>query len=256
MISQNGEQLGKKGENVKKNVSGPAGHSHVINKEIKRMTDIFAELGFVIANGPELETEFYNFDALNIPADHSSRDMQDTFWVKTAPSTDGKSERKLLRTHTSPVQIRFMQNHKPPFGILAPGKVYRNEATDATHEFQFHQVEGMYINKNVSLRDLKGTLDYFFKKYYGPDVKIRFRPSYFPFVEPGVEIDIWVNGRWLEVMGAGVMHPNVLKSGGIDPTEWSGFAFGMGFDRIVMAKYGIDDVRLLYSGDLRLVRQF
>lgn len=225
------------------------GYSHVMNQEIRIITDIFAELGFVVANGPELETEFYNFDALNIPADHPARDMQDTFWVKG-------EEKRLLRTHTSNVQIRFMQANTPPYGMLAPGKVYRNEATDATHEAQFHQVEGMYINKKVSMKDLKGTLEYFFKKYYGEDAKIRFRPSFFPFVEPGVEVDVLFKGKWLEVMGAGLMHPKVLKAGGIDSTEWSGFAFGMGFDRIIMIKYGIDDVRYLYSGDLRFTRQF
>jgi phenylalanyl-tRNA synthetase alpha chain len=149
-----------------------------------------------------------------------------------------------------------MQANKPPFGMLAPGKVYRNEATDATHEAQFHQVEGMYINKKVSLGDLKSTLEYFFKKYYGDDAKIRFRPCFFPFTEPGIEIDVWFRGKWLEVMGAGITHPNVLRAGGVDPNEWSAFAFGMGFDRVVMIKYGIDDIRFLYSGDLRLIRQF
>ncbi len=226
------------------------GHSHVMNQEIRIIAEIFAELGFVVANGPELETEFYNFDALNFPKDHPARDMQDTFWIK------GGDEKMLLRTHTSNVQIRFMQGNTPPFGMLAPGKVYRNEATDATHEAQFHQVEGMYVNKKVSLKDLKGTLEHFFKKYYGKDAKIRFRPSFFPFVEPGVEVDVLFKGKWLEVMGAGIMHPNVLKAGNIDPSEWSGYAFGMGFDRIVMIKYGIDDIRFLYSGDLRFVRQF
>lgn len=228
------------------------GNSHVMNQEIRIICDIFAELGFVVANGPELESEFYNFDALNIPSDHPARDMQDTFWVKGEKG----EERKLLRTHTSNVQIRFMQANQPPYGMLAPGKVYRNEATDATHEAQFHQVEGMYINKKVSLKDLKGTLEYFFKKYYGEDAKIRFRPSFFPFVEPGVEVDVLFKGKWLEVMGAGLMHPKVLEAGGVDSSEWSGFAFGMGFDRIIMIKYGIDDVRLLYSGDLRFTRQF
>lgn len=228
------------------------GNSHVMNQEIRIICDIFAELGFVVANGPELESEFYNFDALNIPSDHPARDMQDTFWVKGEKG----EERKLLRTHTSNVQIRFMQANQPPYGMLAPGKVYRNEATDATHEAQFHQVEGMYINKKVSLKDLKGTLEYFFKKYYGEDAKIRFRPSFFPFVEPGVEVNVLFKGKWLEVMGAGLMHPKVLEAGGVDSSEWSGFAFGMGFDRIIMIKYGIDDVRLLYSGDLRFTRQF
>ena len=183
--------------------------------------------------------------------------MQDTFWLKEKDDT-GKN--LVLRTHTSPVQIHYMQTHKPPFRIIVPGKVYRNEATDATHEAQFYQVEGLAIDKNVSLAELKGTLDTFYKKYFGPDVELRFRPSFFPFTEPSVEVDIkWTKDgqeKWLEVMGAGLVNPLVLKAAGLDPKEWRGFAFGGGLERLVMIKYGINDVRQFYTGDLRFVNQF
>ncbi|MBP6858682.1 MAG: phenylalanine--tRNA ligase subunit alpha [Candidatus Pacebacteria bacterium] len=243
------------------------GHLHPMTQMIREIQTIFEKIGFEVAQGPELETEFYNFDALNIPAGHPARGMQDTFWIKD-PKSDVKSqmskvknesqstEHLVLRTHTSPVQIRYMQNHKPPFKIIVPGKVYRNEATDATHEAQFHQVEGLYIEEKVSLAELKGTLEYFFKALFGNDVQMRFRPSYFPFVEPGVEVDIFFKGRWLEVMGAGPVHENVLRMAGIDPEKYSGYAFGGGIDRLLMIRYGLDDIRLLYSGDLRFVNQF
>ena len=241
------------------------GHLHPITQTIREIYAVFAELGFEVATGPELEYEFYNFDALNIPKDHPSRDMQDTFWLKDK-SSDPKLGRRLLTTQTSAVQIRYMEKHKPPFRVIVPGKVFRNEATDATHEAQFFQLEGLLVDKKVSLADLKGTLEHAFKKLFGANAEIRFRPSYFPFVEPGVEVDVkWekpakdgVPGetKWLEVLGAGLVHPNVLRAGGVDPTEWQGFAFAFGLDRIVMLKYGIDDIRQLYSGDLRFVNQF
>jgi phenylalanyl-tRNA synthetase alpha chain len=229
------------------------GHIHPITEATEEIRKIFSEIGFSLVEGPEVETEFYNFDALNFPKDHPARDMQDTFWLKGKNAEDQKM---LLRTHTSPVQIRYMQNHKPPFAIVVPGKVFRNEATDATHEAQFYQYEALLIGKKISMANLKGVIEYFFKKYFSPDVEIRFRPSFFPFVEPGVEVYMQRNGKWLEMMGAGLIHPNVLKAGGIDPEVWTGFAFGGGIDRLIMLKYGIDDVRLLYSGDLRLVNQF
>lgn len=237
------------------------GHLHPMSQIIREIETIFADIGFEVALGPELETEFYNFDALNIPAGHPARGMQDTFWIKPPKEkADGEkvihTEKLVLRTHTSPVQIRYMQSHKPPYKIIVPGKVYRNEATDVTHEAQFYQLEGLYIDKKVSISELKGTMEYFFKKLFGDDVKLRFRPSYFPFVEPGVEADIFFKGRWLEVMGAGLVHANVLKMAGLDPEEWSGFAFGGGIDRLLMIKYGVDDIRQIYSGDLRFVNQF
>ncbi|MDD5318872.1 MAG: phenylalanine--tRNA ligase subunit alpha [Candidatus Pacebacteria bacterium] len=231
------------------------GHLHIMTQAVRDIARIFDEIGFSVVQGPELETEFYNFDALNIPADHPARDMQDTFWLKTKPG----QERKLLRTHTSSVQIRFMQSLKDnprPFKIIMPGKVFRNEATDATHEAQFFQIEGLYVNEHVSMAELKGTLALFFKKFLGPEVKIRFRSSYFAFVEPGIEVDVLWKGKWLELLGAGIVHPNVLSAAGLDPKKWQGFAFGGGIDRLIMLRYGIDDVRHLYSGDLRLINQF
>ncbi|MSR78650.1 MAG: phenylalanine--tRNA ligase subunit alpha [Candidatus Taylorbacteria bacterium] len=230
------------------------GHIHPISRAIFEIREIFEELGFAIAVGPELETEWYNFDALNIPADHPARDMQDTFWVK--PRVDGK----VLRTHTSPVQIRYMMDKlkagiKPPYKIVVPGKVFRNEATDATHEAEFFQLEGLYVDKQVSMAHLKGTLEYFFKKFFGPDVEIRFRPSFFGFTEPSAEVDMKYKGKWLEMLGSGLIHPNVLKAAGV-PEGYSGFAFGCGIDRLAILKTGIPDIRMFYNGDLRLVNQF
>lgn len=231
------------------------GHLHPITSTIREIYSVFHELGFEIALGPELEYEYYNFDSLNIPADHPSRDMQDTFWIKEDKKSD-RFGRRLLATQTSAVQIRFMETHKPPFRTIVPGKVFRNEATDATHEAQFFQLEGLLVDKNVSLAHLKGILEEAFKKLFGPKAEIRFRPSYFPFVEPGVEVDVKWGDRWLEVVGAGLVHPNVMRAGGLDPSQWQGFAFAFGIDRIVMLKHNIDDIRLLYSGDLRFVNQF
>jgi len=231
------------------------GHLHPITSVIREIATIFDRMGFSVVQGPELEDEFHNFDALNVPADHPARDMQDTFWIKTKPS----ETRKLPRTHTSSVQIRFLESIKDnprPFKVIMPGKVYRNEATDATHEAQFFQVEGLYVNKKVSMAELKGTLERFCLEFFGPDAKIRFRSSYFGFVEPAVEVDVWWKNRWLEVFGAGLVHPNVLEASGLDSKEWRGFAFGAGLDRLLMVRYGIDDIRHLYSGDLRLINQF
>ncbi len=229
------------------------GHIHPISQSISEIRAIFSELGFEIADGPNIESEYYNFDALNVPRDHPARDMQDTFWVKGRQET-------VLRTHTSPVQIRYMETHKPPIRIIVPGRVYRNEATDATHEAQFFQLEGLYVNKDATLGHLKGTLEYFFSKFFGDEMKVRFRPSFFPFVEPGVEVDMGFTRRgeekWLEVMGAGMVHPNVLKNVSIDPNEYRGFAFGGGIERLLMIRHSIDDIRLFHGGDLRLVNQF
>lgn len=229
------------------------GHFHIMTQAVREIAAIFDELGFVPVTGPELETEYYNFDALNIPADHPARDMQDTFWLK------GDAERRLLRTHTTAVQVRYMESlkdHPRPFKIIVPGKVFRNEATDATHEAQFYQLDCMYVNEQVSMAELKGTLEFFYKRFLGPEARIRFRPSYFSFVEPGVEVDAYWKGKWLEMCGAGLVHPSVMRAGGFDPDRWKGFAFGGGIDRLVMLRYGIDDVRHLYNGDLRLVNQF
>lgn len=211
---------------------------------------LFSEMGFEVADGPEMEDQFHNFDALNVPKDHPARDMQDTFFVKGAVGPDDLP--KVMRTHTSPVQVRYMEKHGAPVRIIVPGKVFRNEATDATHEAQFHQIEGLMVDKDVTLGHLKGTLLTFFKKYLGDDIDIRLRPGYFPFVEPGVEVDLRFNDKWLEVLGAGMVHPNTLKAAGLNPDEYQGFAFGMGIDRIAMMKYNFKDVRDFYTGDLRL----
>jgi len=237
------------------------GHLHPVTTLIREINAVFSSMGFKIADGPEIEDEYHNFDALNVPKDHPARDMQDTFWIK------GKEE-AVLRTHTSPVQIRYMETHKPPFNIIVPGKVFRYEATDAAHETQFYQIEGLAVGEDITLANLKGVLDTLLKKLFGDDIKTKLRPGYFPFVEPGVEIDMLCfrckgdgctsckQGGWIEILGAGMVHPNVLNGVGIDSRKWRGFAFGVGVDRIAMLKYGIDDVRDLYSGDLRLVNQF
>jgi phenylalanyl-tRNA synthetase alpha chain len=237
----------------------PPGHQHPITQMIAEINHIFAELGFVFAEGPEAETEHYNFDRLNVAKDHPSRDMQDTFWFKSADTR----EPMVLRTHTSPVQARYMEQHEPPIRIIAPGKVFRNEATDATHEAQFYQYEGLCIDRGVHLGHLKGTIEYFFSKFFSGTTEVRFRPSYFPFVEPGVEVDMRLLegegplvGKWIEVMGAGMVHPHVLRDSGIDPNEFSGYAFGMGIDRLGVMKFAVADVRDYYTGDLRFVNQF
>ena len=228
------------------------GHIHPITRVTNDVEKIFSKLGFGIALGPEIETEYYNFDALNIPANHPARDMWDTFWLKP------ENSKKLLRTHTSPMQVRYAETHKPPFKIIVPGKTYRHEATDSTHEAQFHQVEGLVVDKDISLANLKWTLEQFFHEFFGPDSKIRMRPSYFPFTEPSVEIDVWfpAQNKWLEVMGAGLVHPQVIKNFGLDPDEWSGFAFGGGLERLAILKYGIPDIRMFSDGDLRMINQF
>jgi phenylalanyl-tRNA synthetase alpha chain len=248
----------------------PQGHLHPITHLIDDVSRIFTEMGFDIEDGPELETEYYNFDALNVPKDHPSRDMQDTFWVKPRPED---KEALLLRTQTSSVQIRYMktkveENIEPPYAIVVPGKVFRNEATDATHEAQFYQIEGLLIGKDITLGTLKGVLGKFFAELFGTDATVRFRSSFFPFVEPGVEVDmqcfkckgtgcnVCKGSGWIEIMGAGMVHPKVLLECGVDPRKWQGFAFGGGLDRMAMLKWGIDDVRLLYNGDLRVVDQF
>ncbi len=235
------------------------GSKHIITKTLDEIKDIFKSFGFVVASGPELETDYYNFSALNFPEDHPARDMQDTFFI---------SKDLLLRTHTSPVQIRYMESHKPPIRIIAPGRVFRNEAISARSHCIFHQVEGLYVDKNVTFAELKGTLINFAKLFYGSDVSIRFRPSFFPFTEPSAEMDvscIICKGKgcrlckytgWLEILGCGMVDPNVFNSVNYDPEIYTGYAFGMGIERIAMLKYGIDDIRILFENDLRFLRQF
>ncbi len=242
------------------------GRLHLTTQVLEEICSIFTSMGFQIAEGPEVEWEYYNFEALNMPADHPARDMFDTLWVDF--KTKNSDKPMLLRTHTSPVQIRVMEKSRPPIRVIAPGRVYRYEATDATHEWMFYQVEGLAVDKNITLADLKGTLFEFARRLFGADRKCRFRCDYFPFVEPGVEvaIDCWVcrgagcrlcgNSGWIEILGAGMVHPEVLRRVNIDPDIYSGFAFGMGVERIPILRYGIDDIRLFYSNDLRFLRQF
>ena len=211
-------------------------------------------LGFQVEEGPEIELDKYNFDMLNIPEDHPARDMWDTMWIDEKINNNG--EKMLLRTHTSPVQARIMENQDPPVRVIVPGKCYRYEATDSTHEWHFYQVEGLAVDKNLTFSDLKGTLYEFAKKMFGSETKIRFRCDYFAFVEPGVDMSIYWEGKWLEILGAGMVHPKVFEKVGYEDKDLSGFAFGMGPERIAMIKHNIDDIRLFYSNDLRFLEQF
>ncbi|MCD6440890.1 MAG: phenylalanine--tRNA ligase subunit alpha [Candidatus Marinimicrobia bacterium] len=235
------------------------GNLHPVTKTMNRICDIFREMGFGIEFGPEIETDFNNFQALNFPDNHPARDMQDTFFIE---------DDILLRTHTSPIQIRTMLKKKPPIRILAPGRVFRNEAINSRSYCVFHQVEGLYVDENVSFAELKMTIEVFTKKFFGKDVQIRFRPSYFPFTEPSAEVDVSCficggkgcrlckHAGWLEIMGCGMVDPNVLEACGIDSERYTGYAFGMGPDRITLLKYGINDIRLLFEGDVRFLKQF
>ncbi len=237
------------------------GGPHLLTKLIEEIEDLFIGMGFEIAEGPEVEQDYYNFEALNLPKGHPARDMQDSFYI---------TEDLLMRTHTSPVQARTMENHegRGPVKIICPGKVYRRDTDDATHSHQFTQIEGLYVDKNVRMSDLKGVLDTFAKKIFGQNREIRLRPSFFPFTEPSVEMDISCKichgsgcsvckqTGWIEILGAGMVHPNVLKMAGFDPEVYTGFAFGMGPERIAMLKYGVDDIRHFYTNDNRFLKQF
>lgn len=238
---------------------GTVGHRHVVSQTFKELKAIFYGMGYSLATGPEVELEYYNFQALNFPDEHPSRDLQDTFYV---------SDDILLRTHTSPVQIRYMQENKPPLKIIATGRVYRNESIDQSHAAEFHQIEGLYVDSDVSLADLKKDVEILIQQLFGPKIKVRFRPHFFPFTEPSVEVDMScfackgegcsVCGQtgWIEVMGAGMVHPNVFRAVGYDPEQYSGFAFGLGVDRVAMLKNEIDDIRLFLANDLRFLEQF
>ena len=224
------------------------GGLHPLTRTLERIEMLFRSLGFAVADGPEIEDDFHNFTALNTPENHPARSMHDTFYVEGG---------LVLRTHTSPIQIRYMETHAPPIRIIAPGRVYRVDS-DATHSPMFHQVEGLWIGDDVSFADLKGVFSEFLRNFFErDDVTLRFRPSFFPFTEPSAEIDMRVgDGGWLEIAGAGQVHPNVLRAVNIDPERWQGFAFGMGPDRLAMVRYGVDDLRLFYENDLRFLRQF
>ncbi|MEP0910062.1 phenylalanine--tRNA ligase subunit alpha [Leptolyngbya sp. GB1-A1] len=224
----------------------PQGHAHPLTSTIDRALDIFVGLGYTVAQGPEMETDYYNFEALNTPADHPARDMQDTFYLP-----DGN----LLRTHTSSVQIRYMENNEPPIRVAAPGRVYRRDTVDATHAAVFHQIEILAIDEGLTFTDLRGTIKIFLESMFG-DIEVRFRPSFFPFTEPSAEVDVKWRGRWLEVLGCGMVDPNVLKAVGYDPEIYTGFAAGFGVERFAMVLHQIDDIRRLYASDLRFLRQF
>ena len=235
------------------------GAAHPLSLVLGEIIDVFVGLGFAVADGPEVESDYYNFEALNIPKDHPARDMQDTFYV---------SEDVLLRTHTSPVQIRTMLRQRPPVRIICPGRVYRRDALDMTHSPVFHQVEGLAVDRDISMADLRGTLELFARELFGTDSRIRFRPSFFPFTEPSAEVDVLCfvckgagcrlckASGWLEILGSGMVHPQVLRTVGYDPEEVTGWAFGMGVERIAMLRYGIDDIRLFFENDLRFLQQF
>jgi phenylalanyl-tRNA synthetase alpha chain len=235
----------------------PQGHKHPLTQVLEEVQEIFHGLGFSVAEGPEVELDYYNFEALNIPRDHPARDMQDTFYV---------SDEVVLRTHTSPVQIRVMEKQRPPIRIIVPGKVYRCDA-DVRHSPMFHQIEGLMVDREISLGDLKGVLEAFVQQFFGQSVKMRFRPSYFPFTEPSAEVDIQCvkclgsgcqlcGSGWLEILGSGMVNPALYRFVGYDSEEYTGFAFGMGAERLAMLKYGIDDIRLFYENDLRFLQQF
>lgn len=235
------------------------GRKHVITQALEEFINIFSEMGFTVQSGPVIESDWYNFGALNTPEHHPARSMQDTIYLDSE---------HLLRTHTSPIQIRVMEGTKPPIRIIAPGKAFRNEEITARSHVFFHQIEGLYIDKNVTFADLFGTMSEFLQRLFGKDVKVRYRPSYFPFVEPGLEVDahclacrgkgcsICKHTGWLEICGAGMVHPEVLKNGGIDPEEYSGFAWGMGVERLVMLRNGIPDIRMFVQNDMRMLQQF
>ena len=239
--------------------SNKQGRLHPLNTVLDDLIDIFQSMGFDVVDGPEVETDYYNFEALNVPADHPARDMQDTFYL---------GENLLLRTQTSAAQIRTMKKRKPPIRIICPGRVFRADEVDATHSPVFHQVEGLVVDKGITMCDLKGTLEQFAHEIYGPETKVKFRPSFFPFTEPSVEVDVSCSecggkgcrvckgSGWIEILGAGMVHPHVLSECGIDPEEYSGFAFGIGLDRLTTTRYKISDIRLLFENDIRFLEQF
>lgn len=234
------------------------GSLHPLTQTLEEMKNIFYRLGFTIAHGPEIEDDFHNFTALNFPPNHPARDEQDTFFVRK--SEDPNMEDLVLRTHTSPVQIRLMEQQQPPIRAIMPGRVYRNEAVSPKSYFLFHQVEALYVDENVSVADLKETLITFVKLMFGNDVKYRLRPGFFPFTEPSLEMDIWwgskQSGKWLEILGSGMVDPNVFKAAGVDHEKYTGFAWGMGVERIAILRHGIDDIRTFYENDIRFLEQF
>lgn len=238
------------------------GHRHILMRVIDELTELFARMGFDVADGPEVEDEFHNFIALNIPERHPARDPLDNFYLAPAPGSAAVAGNlRLLRTQTSTVQIRVMENQKPPIRVVIPGRVYRPDTHDMTHLSMFHQLEALVVDKNVTMVDLKSTIQQFVKAYFGEQARMRFCPSFFPFTEPSAEVDVWFDlpdgkSRWVELGGCGMVHPNVLKTCGVDPEQYGGWAFGFGVERIAMRKYGINDIRLFVENDVRFLRQF
>lgn len=246
------------------------GHLHPLSKIEEEIRQIFLVMNFSVVEGPEIETEYYNFDTLNIPHNHPARDAWNTFWIKSENQKSkipegprlggacgaGKNQKLLLRTHTSPMQIRYMETHQPPFQIVVPGRVFRYEATDISHETTFSQVEGLMVGKDISLANFKFIIEELLKNLFNKEIEFEFRPSYYPFVEPGVDVFMKWRGRWLEVAGSGMVHPKLFEAVGYNPYEWQGFAFGFGLNRLAMIKYNIPDIRLFYSSDLRFIKQF
>lgn len=249
----------EKGFDVDLDVTAPGekvelGRLHPLTQIKRRARSIFKQLGFSVVEGPEVETEWYNFDALNIPEDHPARDMWDTFWIK---QESGKEQgRLLLRTHTSPVQIRYMEQHNPPLRIIVPGRCFRHEKPDSSHDIQFDQIEGLMVAEEVSAAHFKAVIRKFLDRFFKKEVESRIRPSYFPFTEPSFEVDVKVEDQWVETLGAGMVHPKVFNAAGYNPKRWKGYAFGIGVDRLAMMKYEIDDIRLFYENDLRFLKQF
>lgn len=261
-MNKKAQEIRLKKETLDISISGKqreVGALHPLNAVLNDLIDIFRSMGFDVVDGPEVETDYYNFEALNVPKDHPARDMQDTFYL---------TENLLLRTQTSAAQIRTMEKRKPPIRIICPGRVYRSDDVDATHSPVFHQVEGLVVDKGITMCDLKGTLEQMAKEIYGSDTKVKFRPSFFPFTEPSVEVDVSCSecggtgcrvckgSGWIEILGAGMVHPKVLEGCGIDPEEYSGFAFGIGLDRLTTTRHKISDIRLLFENDLRFLKQF
>ncbi len=245
----------------------PVGNKHLVTQIIDEVAQIFVGLGYQVAEGPEVELDYYNFTALNTPADHPARSLQDTFYLEGVKDTENPEEAVLLRTHTSPVQIRVMEKRKPPLYIIAPGKAFRRDVADPSHTPMFHQIEGLAVDKDLSFGDLKGTLEVFVKQLFGEDRAVRFRPHFFPFTEPSAEVDVscalcmgegcrLCGSGWLEILGCGMVDPNVLEEVGVDSEEYGGFAFGMGVERIAVLKHGLDDIRRLYDNDVRFLEQF
>ncbi len=239
----------------------PQGHAHVLTQTVEEILEVFKGLGFVIAETPEMESEFHNFTGLNIPIEHPSRDAFDTFYVEQADPT-AKGRKLLMRSHTSPGQVRIMKNFKPPMAVVVPGKVYRPDAVDASHSFMFHQIEGLLVAESVKFSDLKGLLTEFCRRFFGPSVVMRFRPHFFPFTEPSAEVDIGAEilgigkKKWLEILGCGMVNPKVFEAAGYPKGKYTGLAFGMGVERMAMLKYGINDIRYFYDNDVRFLKQF